>query len=48
MSFSPNDFQVIDEFCQQIIKITNCTKIDIYKFLNELTDIQPILSKNDS
>ena len=48
MSFKPNDSRVIEEFCQAIIKITNCSKLDVYKFLRELTDIKPIIPKNDS
>ena len=48
MSFKPSDSRAIDEFCQQIIKITNCTRPDVYKFLSELTDTQLIIPKNDS
>ena len=48
MSFKANDSRAIEEFCQEIIKITNCSKLDVYKFLQELTDIKPIIPKNDS
>jgi len=47
MSFKANDSRAIEEFCQEIIKITNCSRLDVYKFLQELIDIQPIIPKND-
>jgi len=45
MSFKPNDSRAIDEFCQEIIKITNCSKLDVYKFLQELTDKSQLFLK---
>ena len=47
MSFKPNDSQALDDFCQEIIKITNCSKPDIYKFIDQLIKEKPIIPKNE-
>jgi len=47
MSFKANDSRAIEEFCQEIIKVTNCSRLDVYKFLQELTFMQTIIPKND-
>ncbi len=47
MPFNTNDSQALDDFCQEIIKITNCSKTDIYKFIDQLIKEKPIIPKNE-
>ncbi len=48
MSFTADDSQVVDQFCQELLKITNCTKADINKFFDELSDLKQIMPQIQS